>query len=89
MSVRVVVTRPEEWGVSKSLEAAQTILRFEVLVEGEKAGEPSAQLRFGLDPHDAIALGRELQDQSIQLLLSLAGYEEPTDKSPGHNERQH
>lgn len=86
MSAKVVVTVPDDCRVSTSTIAGQVILEIEARVEGQKPGDPEAQMRFGLDPFEAITLGRMLQDRSIELLLKLAGYAEQIDKSPMRGE---
>ena len=63
---------PQAWGVSRSSEWGQVFVEFEV---SSIADESATRFRFGLSPLDALALARELQDDSLRLLLSLAGYE--------------
>ena len=79
MSKKIVAVVPENVRVSTSTSAAQVILSIEILLEGESPGDPSGENKYILGPHQAISLGRQLQDRSIQLLLSLAGYEVPPD----------
>ena len=86
MSRKVATVVPENCRVSKSTGAAHVILTIEVRVEGEGRGAPGGEQRYLLAPFEAIALGRQLQDQSIQLLLSLAGYEAPTGRFPETDE---
>ena len=80
MSKKISAVVPNSCRVSTSTDAAQVILSFEVLLQGETLGDPGAEMKFLLAPYEAISLGRQLQDHSIQLLLSLAGYAAPPDK---------
>ena len=83
MSQKIVLTIPEAVRVLTSKKTGQVILSIEVLLQGESPGDPGAQQRYALGPFEALALGRQLQDRSVQLLLSLAGYEDQTDTVPG------
>jgi len=87
MTKKVAITVPEHCRVWSSTISGQVIINFEVLVEGEKPGDQAAQMHFALHPFEALSIGRLIQDESIQLLLSLAGYEELTGKSTASNER--
>ena len=47
MSPKFTIVIPEAWSLSRSTEAGQVFLTFEVLQMGEKPGEPAAQQRYG------------------------------------------
>ena len=85
MSKKSVVI-PDACRVTKSTDAAQVILTFEIPLVGESPGDPASKQAFAIPPYDAIVLGRQLQDRSVQLLLKLAGYEVPPDISPENEE---
>ena len=80
MSEQRAIVIPDSVDVETSTEHGFVILKVEVLLEGERSGDRSAFQHYQLNPYDAISLGRRLQDQSVGLLLSLAGYAVPPDK---------
>ena len=74
MSKKIPIIVPEGWNVERSTQVGQVFVAFEVALIGDQPGESATQFRFGLNPHDALALARKLQDHSVQPLLLLVGY---------------
>lgn len=89
MAASIVATVPESFEVRTSKAQARVILKIEVLVPGEDPDDRRALQNYQLDPYDAISLGRLLQDQSMSLLLSLAGWDVPPGIFPKTDERPH
>ena len=90
MGEQIAITIPESIDVDTSAQLGMVILKIEILLEGE--GEPADRrsfLHFRVDPFEAIALGRLLQDRSMKLLLSLSGWDVSAGTFPKTDERPH
>ena len=77
MTDQIMAVIPDDVDVSKSTQQGCVILKIEVRLEGEEAGDRRAFQNYQLDPFEALEVGRRLQDQALQVLLALAGYERP------------